>query len=297
MAFTIDPNLLGLEGAVAYVTGAAQGIGRGCALQLARAGCHVVVVDANREKAMAAVDAVEALGRRSLHVAADVRSAEGMQEVIERTRSVLGPVDVACHVVGNPAHAPKPLLDTTLAEWDATLAQNLTSAFVGTRAAALAMIEDRVPGRIINLASSSGVVGAPNVADYGAAKAGVIHLTKSAAMELDRFGIRVNCIVPGTHTRPDDERTVEATPAMLRFRARAAAAPPLGRLGDPEETGGLAVFLASKLSSYMMGHAVFSDGGVVHTTARPPVGLDIVPAALAHLDWVRAAYATDASGS
>lgn len=165
MAFTIDPNLLGLEGAVAYVTGAAQGIGRGCALQLARAGCHVVVVDANREKAMAAVDAVEALGRRSLHVAADVRSAEGMQEVIERTRSVLGPVDVACHVVGNPAHAPKPLLDTT------------------------------------------------------------------------------------------------------------------------------------KLSSYMTGHAVFSDGGVVHTTARPPVGLDIVPAALAHLDWVRAAYATDASGS
>jgi len=137
------------------------------------------------------------------------------------------------------------------------------------------------------VASSSGVVGGPNVADYGAANAGVIHFTKSAAMELARYGLRVNCIIPGTHeTESSRARAAETgrDPNMQRFRELAAKAPPLGRLGDPLDTGGLAVFLASNLSSYVTGHGVFSDGGVVHTTARPPVGLDMMPAALAHVE-------------
>jgi NAD(P)-dependent dehydrogenase (short-subunit alcohol dehydrogenase family) len=293
MALVVDPQLLGLEDAVAYVTGAGQGIARGCALQLARAGCHVAVVDVDADKGRACVAEIEALGRRSIFVHADVMDPAGVAQLIADTESRLGPVEVACHVVGNPAHAPKPLLDITLEEWNATVHRNLGSAFLGTQAAARAMIEHRVAGRIVNVASSSGVVGAPNVADYGAAKAGVIHLTKSAAMELGRFGIRVNCIVPGTHARPEDPAAPPPTPAMARFRRLAAAAPPLGRLGDPYETGGLAVFLASALSSYMTGHVVFSDGGVVHTTARPPVGMAMIPQAVEHLDWVRDLYGRD----
>jgi NAD(P)-dependent dehydrogenase (short-subunit alcohol dehydrogenase family) len=295
VAFVIDPQLLGLEDAVAYVTGAGQGIARGCALQLAQAGCHVAVVDVDGDKGRACVAEIEALGRRATFLEADVLDPAGIVQVVNDTETRLGPVEVACHVVGNPAHAPKPLLDITLAEWDLTVHRNLGSAFLGTQAAARAMIERRTPGRIVNVASSSGVVGAPNVADYGAAKAGVIHLTKSAAMELGRYGIRVNCIVPGTHARPEDPAAPPPTPAMARFRRMAAAAPPLGRLGDPYETGGLAVFLASKLSSYMTGHVVWSDGGVAHTTARPPVGMAMIPKAIEHLEWVRDLHAADAA--
>jgi NAD(P)-dependent dehydrogenase (short-subunit alcohol dehydrogenase family) len=152
------------------------------------------------------------------------------------------------------------------------------------------MIERGINGRIINVASSSGVVGGPNVSDYGAANAGVIHFTKSAAMELARFGLRVNCIIPGTHdTETSRARAAESgrDPNMQRFREAAAKAPPLGRLGDPLDTGGLAVFLASNLSSYVTGHGIFSDGGVVHTTARPAVGMEMMPAALAHVAALR----------
>lgn len=287
MPFVIDPGLLGLEDVVAYVTGAGQGIGQGCALQLAAAGCHVAVLDRDGDAGRATAARVEQLGRRAVYVEADALDADAMRDAIASVRTQLGPPEVACHVVGNPAHAPKPLLDITLDEWNRTVHQNLGSAFIGTRAAALAMIESHLPGRIVNVSSSSGVVGAPNVADYGAAKAGVIHLTKSASMELARYGIRVNCIVPGTHERTGTKVDAPVTPAMAQFRALAAKAPPLGRLGDSYETGGLAVFLASRLSSYMTGHAVFSDGGVVHTTARPPVGMDMVPEALSHVAWVR----------
>jgi NAD(P)-dependent dehydrogenase (short-subunit alcohol dehydrogenase family) len=134
------------------------------------------------------------------------------------------------------------------------------------------------------------------VADYGAANAGVIHFTKSAAMELARYGIRVNCIVPGTHSRASEPGAAPPTPAMAEFRRRAALAPPLQRLGDPYETGGLAVFMASKLSGYMTGHAVYSDGGVVHTTARPPVGMTMIPDAIAGLQWVQELHQREAAG-
>jgi NAD(P)-dependent dehydrogenase (short-subunit alcohol dehydrogenase family) len=287
VGFAVDPSLLGLVDEVALVTGAGQGIAKGCALQLARAGCHIAVVDIDEETGRATVDEVEALGRRAVFVRADVFEVEGVNHMVHETIARLGSLDIACNVVGNPGHAPMPLLDIGLTEWNATVHRNLGSAFLGTQAEARAMVERHTAGRIINVASSSGFVGAPNIADYGAANAGVIHFTKSAAMELARYGIRVNCIVPGTHARPTTRDPQSDTPSMRRFRQLAEQAPPLGRLGDPYETGGLAVFLASKLSSYVTGHAVFSDGGVVHTTARPPVGMTIMPRALEHVDWVR----------
>jgi NAD(P)-dependent dehydrogenase (short-subunit alcohol dehydrogenase family) len=278
MGFSIDPALLGLEDAVALVTGAGHNIAKSCALALARAGCHVSVVDLDAEAGAITVGQIEALGRRAVFIPDDVRDPDGVQDMVEETLRRLGSLDVACNVVGNPGHAVKPFLDTTLDEWNATMHRNLGTAFLGTTAEAIAMIERHIPGRIINFASSSGVVGAPTIADYGAANAGVIHFTKSAAMEVARYGLRVNCIVPGTHRR-------EGTAELSEFAKLAAKAPPLGRLGRPDETAGVAVFLASSLSSYVTGHAVFSDGGVVHTTARPPVGLGMTAAAIAHVEW------------
>lgn len=278
MAFSIDPALLGLEDAVALVTGAGQNIAKGCAVGLARAGCHVAVIDLNAEAGTATVQEIEALGRRAVFIEADVCDPDGVQQMVDETLKRLGSLEVACNVVGNPGHAVKPFLDTSLDEWNATMHRNLGSAFLGTKAESIAMIERHIPGRIINFASSSGVVGAPTVADYGAANAGVIHFTKSAAMEVARYGLRVNCVVPGTHAR-------EGGGPLSEFAKLAAKAPPLGRLGRAQDTAGVAVFLASDLSSYMTGHSVFSDGGVVHTTARPPVGLGMTAEAIAHVEW------------
>src|SRR3954454_20188874 len=297
MAFTIDPDLLGLVDAVALVTGAGQGIARGCALQLAKAGCHIAVVDVNGDKGRSTVKDVEAIGRRATFIEADVLDPAGVRQMVQETIAQLGSIDVACNVVGNPGHPALPILDLDLDTWNATVHRNLGTAFLGTQAEAQAMIERQIPGRIINVASSSGVVGAPNVADYGAANAGVIHFTKSAAMELARYGIRVNCIVPGPHSRAPEPGAPPPSPAMAEFRRKAEQAPPIRRLGDPYETGGLAVFMASKLSGYMTGHAVYSDGGVVHTTARPPVGMTMVPDAISAVEWVRELHANEPAES
>jgi len=288
--FSLDPELLGLVDAVALVTGGGSGIARGCAIRLAQAGCHVAIADLDPERGRSSVLEIEELGRRAVFVPVDVRDETSVAEMVARTLSELGSLDVACNVVGNLSHEPRPFLDLSLEDWNATVHRNLGTTFLCARAEAIAMIERRIPGRIIFVASSSGVVGGPNVADYGAANAGVIHFTKSAAMELARFGIRVNCIIPGTHeTEASRARKAQGQmdPAMAKFHELAAQAPPLGRLGDPLETGGLAVFLASKLSAYVTGHGVFSDGGVVHTTARPPVGLTMLPKALAHVAWIK----------
>jgi NAD(P)-dependent dehydrogenase (short-subunit alcohol dehydrogenase family) len=279
MAFAIDPELFGLLDTVALVTGGGAGIGRASAIQLARAGCHVAVADIDEPAARATADEIEALGRRSTVIVADVRDAREVTAMVTTARQRLGPLTAAVNVVGGPGGTILPFLDMTVAQLDAVMELNFTSAFLCCQAEVVAMVEDATKGRIVNVASSSGVVGAPNISGYGAANAAIIHFTKSAAMEVARYGVRINCVIPGTQARATAPEPDEK-PGMREFRERAAAAPPLGRLGDPMETAGVALFLASDLSSYLTGHGVFSDGGVVHTTARPPVGMTLTAAAL-----------------
>jgi NAD(P)-dependent dehydrogenase (short-subunit alcohol dehydrogenase family) len=152
------------------------------------------------------------------------------------------------------------------------------STVVCCRAEGIAMVEDEQRGRIVNVSSSSGITAAPTIAPYGAAKAAVIHVTKSIASELAPYGIRVNCVVPGTHDSPRTRRLAtdpSQSEGVREFWRLAATAPPLGRLGDPFETAGTAVYLASDLSSYVTGHIAISDGGILNTTSRPPVGGDM----------------------
>jgi NAD(P)-dependent dehydrogenase (short-subunit alcohol dehydrogenase family) len=243
----------------------------------------VAVADIDDRAAEATAEEIRSLGRRSIAIHADVLREEDVAQMVESARSELGSLKVAVNVVGSVGTAAKPFLDFTLEEWNIPVARNLTSTFLCMKSEAVAMVRDGVDGRIVNFASSSGIVGAPNIAHYGAANAAVIHLTKSAAMELAPYGIRVNCVVPGTHVTERNQRML-ADPATsestLEFWRLAALAPPLGRLGDPRETGGVALFLASDLSAYMTGHSVISDGGVTHTTNRPAVGLPMTPKAL-----------------
>ncbi|MEV3964212.1 SDR family NAD(P)-dependent oxidoreductase [Nocardia sp. NPDC050193] len=275
-------QLLGLTDAVALVTGGAGGIPKATAVALARAGAHIAVADIADEFTAQTVAEVEALGRRAIGLHADVCDIADVRAMIEETRRRLGPITVAVNGVGSLGTAtPKSFLDYSLEEWNGPIQLNLTSTLLCMQAQAVAMIEDGMPGRIVNFGSTSGITAAPSVAHYGAANAAVIHLTKSAALELAGYGVRVNCLVPGTHDidRTGRETATSGRPEQAEFLRRAAAATPLGRLGSAEETAGVAVFLASDLSSYLTGHIVLSDGGITHTTARPPVG-QIRPQAL-----------------
>jgi NAD(P)-dependent dehydrogenase (short-subunit alcohol dehydrogenase family) len=264
-----ERELLGLWDVAALVTGGARSLGRGCALALARAGCHVAIVDI--EDASETATEVKALGRRAVAIAADVREPDGAAAMVSAVEDALGPVAVAVNTVGG-THGPKPFLDLERDDWESVLARNAAATLWCCQAEARTMIEHGVAGSIVNLGSLSGLEGAPNVVDYGAANAAVIHMTRSIALELAPHGIRVNCIVPGAHSTETVAAAAASDPDIASWVARNAAVTPLGRLGDPEETGGVAVFLASRLSSYVTGQEIVVDGGMQHTTARPPVG-------------------------
>ncbi len=281
-AFQIPSDLLGLEDQVALVTGGGAGVGRGIALQLARAGCHVAIADLDEEAARRTAQEVRALGRKAISLRVDVRKQDETKAMVARTCAELGGLDVGVNNVGAPV-AFNSVLDFTEEQWDAANALNIKATLFCAQAEAISMIERGVAGRIINVASTSGITGAPSICAYGAAKAGVIHLSKTMALELAPYAIRINCLVPGTHLTEAIRNTLESGGPQAAFLEAAARGTPMGRLGEPMETGGVAVFLASRLSAYMTGQFVVSDCGISITTNRPPVGAPALPKALAHV--------------
>ncbi len=219
-----------------------------------------------------AVEEIESLGRTAFFLRTDVRSKRSIEELVDATVERFGRLDVAINTVGG-TKGPTPFLDLELEEWEDVVEQNLSTAMLSTQVEALAMVRLGIPGRIVNVASLSGLEAAPNAAGYGAANAGVVHLTRSAASELGRYGIRVNCIVPGTHATETVREAVGRDPRMGEWVRLVGESAPLGRIGAVAETAGVAVFLASNLSAYVTGQEVVSDGGVQHTTSRPPMGM------------------------
>lgn len=279
----VAPDGLGLTGRIAIVTGGGNGIARSTALRLAAAGCDVAVVDLDAEAAQRTAAEVEALGRRAIAVQADLTDPEAPRRMVAETVEGLGAPSVAVNVCGGTGGVFKPFLDITVDEWRRPIELNLTSTFLSCQAEAIAMVRGGRGGAIVNVGSTSGIAAAPNLSGYGAANAAVIHFTKSAALELAPYGIRVNCVVPGTHWTEGTRRLAtseDSSPEVRAFYDQAAAATPLGRLGEADETSGVALFLASDLSSYLTGHHVISDGGLMNTTARPAFGGAIVPEAL-----------------
>jgi 3-oxoacyl-[acyl-carrier protein] reductase len=260
--------LLGLENKCVVVTGSGQGLGRGIALLFARAGADLVIADLEADPARSVAEEVQALGRRSAFIQADVRREADIQRVVDRALDQFGRLDVGVNNVGGIGGLePRPFLEANADFWDQIVERNLRATFLCCLAFARAMVATKTGGAIVNIAAIGALRGAVNLAPYGAAKAGIIQLTKTLAVELGPHGIRVNCVAPGRTETP--ALALHVPPEM---RERTAKAVPLGRLATPEDVGGMVLALASDLGAFTTGQTVAVDGGLTLTMNRPAVG-------------------------
>lgn len=240
------------EGRTALVTGASGGIGKAIALELARAGCHVAVNYLDDGAGAAEVVAgIDALGRKAFAVQADVGVSVDVARMFDEVRERFGGLDV---LVNNAAvQTAKPLLEVSDAEWDRVIQTNLTGCFLCTRAAGRLMREQG-GGAIVNIGSGCCKAPFPDLVAYTASKGGIDMFTKVAAIELGRYGIRVNCVAPGAI---EVERTVADDPD---YAARWAAVTPLGRIGTPADVASAVVYLTSPGASFITGQTLWVDG-------------------------------------
>ena len=255
-----------LAGRVAVVTGAGSGIGRACALRFAAEGGRLVVNDIDLATATATADAIVRAGGEAIPVAGDVARLDAVQEAVELAIRSWGRIDVMHNNAGyGVPDSVADLDDQTLLEM---VGVNLLGALHGTRAALPHMIRQG-EGSIINTASVAALAASRQRASYGIAKAGVVQLTRSTAVENGRFGVRANAICPGPiHT-----------PALERFAPDLeyyAAQIPMKRLGTPEDVAGVALFLACEQSAYVSGVALSVDGAATARLTAPHLSPDDV---------------------
>jgi 2-deoxy-D-gluconate 3-dehydrogenase len=248
-------NLFDLKGRVAIVTGGNGGIGFGIAQGLAQAGASIAVAGRNAAKSAAAVKALEALGAKAIAVEVDVRDEASCRAMVAGTMERLGRVDVLVNNAGT--NIRKPPQDYALAEWREVLDTNLTSAFTCSQAAYPAMVKAG-GGKIINIGSMLSIFGGHLMAPYGAAKGGIVQLTKSLAAAWARDNIQVNAVLPGFI---NTELTKGAREQIPGLQERVVARTPAGRWGEPSDFAGVAVFLASAASDFVTGTAIPIDGG------------------------------------
>lgn len=243
-----------LSGQTAIVTGASQGLGRAVAVGLGECGATVICVARNAEKLKATVDAVDQAGGKGVAAACDVTDRKAIAELIEAAAKEHGQL----HILVNNAGITRDKLARGMSdeEWDDVIATNLTSTFVASRAAAGVMRKKKY-GRIINMASISGMIGNPGQANYSASKAGMIGMTRTMSKELVSRGVTVNAIAPGFI---ESDMTAELSEVILEEAKKRI---PAKRLGRPEDVAATVVFLASADAGYISGQTIVVDGGMI----------------------------------
>lgn len=249
---------ISLAGQVAVVTGAARGMGRAIALKLAEAGCKGVTINDLKVDTDAHEVAREAqtFGAEVLLIEGDVSKEEDVKRIISETVNKWGRLDI---LVNNAGIAKRgDIFSTSGDQWERVIDVNLKSVFLGMKYGAEYM-KKQGEGRIVNMASISGITGGTQGPDYSASKAGIIALTKFGAKTLSKFGIRVNALAPGyIDTVLLDGLWAAAGPEVKRQRL---ATIPMGRMGTPEEVANVALFLVSDLASYITGETIMVTGG------------------------------------
>jgi gluconate 5-dehydrogenase len=248
-----------LDGKRALVTGGSRGLGRSMALALADVGADIVITGRTQATLEATAGEIRALGRNAWTIEADMSAPEECEKACARALAEMGPFDILINNVGN-REVNVPVEDEPLETWQRMIDLNLTSCFIGTKLIGKAMIARGAGGRIINIASISALIANRGIAGrhYETAKAAVLHFTRCAAADWAPHGITVNAICPGLFMTDANKRWNETRPDVIEA---IVANIPMGRTGDPQEIGPLAVYLASPAAAYVTGAAYVIDGG------------------------------------
>jgi 3-oxoacyl-[acyl-carrier protein] reductase len=247
-------KLMSLSGRVAFVTGASQGIGRACALKLATEGAAVAVAARNLDKLNELVNEISAAGGKAAAFALDVTDEEQVKSTIKAAGAQFGKIDILVNNAG--ITRDQLVMRMKRADWDAVLQTNLTSAYLCIQAVSISMVKQRW-GRIINIASIFGQMGQAGQANYSASKAGLIGLTMAIARELGSRNITCNAVAPGFIETAMTEVLGD------EFKQNAAKQIPLGRVGSPADVASAVAFLASDEASYITGHVLNVNGGML----------------------------------
>lgn len=246
----------GLDGKVAVVLGGTSGIGKAIALGLAAAGADVAAISRRKEKVEETAAEIEKLsGKRATTVAVDVLDQKMVAKAFEKVTVERGSLDILVNSAG--ATIKKPSVDLTEDEWDRVVDTNLKALFFACQAAAKIMISRGAGGKIINIASLASFVGLNEVAAYCASKGGVLALTRELGREWAAHRINVNAIAPGVFRTPLNEHLLDIKERHDMFVTRT----PMGRIGNPDELVGAAIYLASPASDFVTGQSIVVDGG------------------------------------
>jgi len=245
---------MSLSERVAFVTGASQGIGHACALKLATEGAAVAVAARSQEKLNELVSEITASGGKAAAFSLDVTDDEQVKSVVKAAITQFGKIDILVNNAG--ITRDQLVMRMKRADWDAVLQTNLTSAYLCTQAVTSSMLKQRW-GRIINIASVFGQMGQAGQANYSASKAGLIGLTMAIARELGSRNITCNAVAPGFIETAMTEALGE------EFKQSAAKQIPLGRVGSPADVASAVAFLASDEASYITGHVLNVNGGML----------------------------------
>lgn len=256
---------ISLAGKTAIVAGAGRGIGSGVARCLASAGANVVVVDKIEDRARQVADSIVADRGTAAALVADLLEPADSDMIVRTTVEQFGRVDILANVAGGAwAYVPyRRMHDMTDHEWGLVFNLNLNYVFTLTRATIRAMLAQGGGGAIVNIASIAGIFSSPNSSAYGAAKAGIVSLTRTLAHEYGPDGIRINAVAPGRVETPAASSETLDTAQLEDYSETI----PMGFLGDPADIGNAVVFFASDLARYVTGQTLLVDGGASTTSA------------------------------